>query len=137
MIDAAKVLAVAGGDFTRVRRFLKTGAGAEDLRAVPIIAVPTTAGTGSEAICWAAVGVDADSDAALQTIFGPDLEAGAERLAEFLAGLGVSVDPAGHGVADQEWREIVERAFAGARGKNYVGTLEGIEAAVADTAAAR
>ncbi len=85
----------------------------------------------------AAAGVVADCDAALQTIFGPDLEAGAERLSDFLAGLGVSVDPADHGVAEQEWREIVERAFAGARGKNYIGTRARVEAAVAGTEAAR
>ncbi len=42
-------------------------------------------------------------------------------------GLGVSVDPAGHGVAEPEWRGIVERAFAGARGKNYIGTRARIE----------
>ncbi len=278
VIDAAKVLAAAGGDFARVRRFLETGAGAEDLCAVPIIAVPTTAGTGSEVTCWAAVwdaangkkhslarpnlypehalvdpelhlglprgltistgldalshaleslwnvnanpvsralaitaarellsalpraaedlgdialrtrvaraaliaglafsntktalahalsypitlghgvphgiacsfslpmvmraatGVDADCDAALQTIFGPDLEAGAERLSDFLAGLGVSVDPAGHGVAAPEWREIVEGAFAGARGKNYIGTRERVESLSGGAAAAR
>ena len=278
VIDAAKVLAAAGGDFARVRRFLETGAGAEDLRAVPIIAVPTTAGTGSEVTCWAAVwdaangkkhslarpslypehalvdpelhlglpreltistaldalshaleslwnlnanpvsralaiaaaaelldalpsliadlgdiasrtrvaraalmaglafsntktalahalsypitldhgvahgiacsfslplvmraaiGVDADCDAALQTIFGPDLEAGAERLSDFLAGLGVSIDPAGHGVAEPEWREIVERAFAGARGKNFIGTRERFESLSDGAAAAR
>ena len=85
----------------------------------------------------AAIGVDADCDAALQTIFGPDLEAGAARLSDFLAGLGVSVDPADHGVAAQEWRGIVERAFSGERGKNYVGTRERVESLSDGAAAAR
>ena len=41
------------------------------------------------------------------------------------------MDPAGHGVAAPEWREIVERAFAGARGKNYIGTRKRFQAALA------
>jgi phosphonate metabolism-associated iron-containing alcohol dehydrogenase len=55
VIDSAKVFAAAGGDFGRVRRYLETGAGAETLDAVPIIAIPTTAGTGSEVTSWATV----------------------------------------------------------------------------------
>ncbi len=55
VIDAAKVLAAADGDFARVRRYLETGDGVADLTATPIIAVPTTAGTGSEVTCWATV----------------------------------------------------------------------------------
>jgi phosphonate metabolism-associated iron-containing alcohol dehydrogenase len=46
VIDAAKVLAAASGDFDRVRRFLETGMGG---------AVPTTSGTGSEVTSWATV----------------------------------------------------------------------------------
>ena len=55
VIDAAKVLAAAAGDFDRVRRFLETGMGADALGRTPIIAVPTTSGTGSEVTSWATV----------------------------------------------------------------------------------
>ncbi|KQO61169.1 alcohol dehydrogenase [Methylobacterium sp. Leaf87] len=55
VIDTAKVLAASGDDFSRVQAFLEGRAGSDTLSATPIIAVPTTSGTGSEVTCWATV----------------------------------------------------------------------------------
>jgi phosphonate metabolism-associated iron-containing alcohol dehydrogenase len=76
-----------------------------------------------------AIGCDPDCDAALGAIFGADLAAAADRLADFLAELGVSTDAQDHGIADGEWRRLVDDALAGERGRNFIGRREVLLAA--------
>ncbi len=267
VIDAAKVLAAGAGGFGPVRRFLESGEGADTLSRLAVIALPTTAGTGSEATCWATVwdkqasrkyslsrpwlypeqalvdpeltyglpaaltvstaldalshalesiwnrqanpvssqlavgaardilaylpalvddlgsarlrerlsraalmaglafsntqtalahslsypitlehgvphglacsftlplvmrgviGEDRDCDGALAQIFGPDLAAGADRLSGFLEDLGVSCDAASYGLSRDRFRDLIDAAFEGERGRNFIGRRDRI-----------
>jgi alcohol dehydrogenase len=69
---------------------------------------------------WA-MGADPQCDAVLRRIFGPDLEAGAQRLTAFLQGLGVKTDPSVYGVSSSDWARLVDKALEGERGRNFIG----------------
>jgi phosphonate metabolism-associated iron-containing alcohol dehydrogenase len=69
---------------------------------------------------WA-MGTSPQCDAALRRIFGADLDAGTERLTDFLQGLGVKTDPSAYGVSPAEWSRLVDKALEGERGRNFIG----------------
>jgi phosphonate metabolism-associated iron-containing alcohol dehydrogenase len=126
VLDAAKVLSAADGDFARVRTYLETGKGS--LASVPIVAVPTTAGTGSEVTCWATVwDTEAKkkyslSDPAfypIQAIVDPELTVAAPRALTVSTGLdalshalesiwNVNANPASSALAVQAARTVME-----------------------------
>ena len=55
VIDSAKVFSAAENGFEKIKSFLETKKGGQDLSSTPIIAVPSTSGTGSEVTCWATI----------------------------------------------------------------------------------
>jgi alcohol dehydrogenase len=83
------------------------------------------------AVMRSVIGRDVDCDAALARIFGPDLEAGANRLAAALAQLGVSTRATDYGVTQKEWLGVIDEALLGERGRNFIGTRDDVIAAAA------
>ncbi len=74
-----------------------------------------------------AIGADPECDNALRKIFGPHLEAGADNLAAFIDGLGVSTNHADHGVSGTEWSAWIEDAIDGDRGRNFIGGRDNVQ----------
>lgn len=71
----------------------------------------------------AAVGVDADCDAALAEIFG-DIAMAPKMLRDWLDGLGVAAQPQHYGISETQWQTILSDAFAGPRGRNFLGRAQ-------------
>lgn len=68
-----------------------------------------------------ATGASAACDDALAGIFG-GLPGAPARLRAWLDALGVPSHPGQLGIGADRWREIVQEAFAGARGRNFIGS---------------
>lgn len=73
------------------------------------------------AVMQAALGIDDACDTALREIFGDTASAPAQ-LEALLDALGVASHPAAYGIDAHEWARIVDHAFDGARGRNFIGT---------------
>jgi phosphonate metabolism-associated iron-containing alcohol dehydrogenase len=68
-----------------------------------------------------AIGIDAERDALLATIFDGDLDAAPRRLTAFLESVGVDSDFGAYGVSDDDSRRMVAQAMEGVRGRNFIG----------------
>lgn len=71
----------------------------------------------------AAIGVSAVCDQAIVDIFG-DLQKAPQTLRAFLNSLGAPARPEEVGIGKREWQNIVQAAFAGQRGQNFIGTID-------------
>ena len=70
------------------------------------------------------IGEDAECDQNLRRIFGDDLDSAVTELENFLNNLGVPTEASSYGVKHDEWKELLTEAFAGERGRNFIGTFE-------------
>ena len=68
-----------------------------------------------------AIGIDAERDTLLATIFDGDLDAAPRRLTAFLESVGVDSDFGAYGVSDDDSRRMVAQAMEGVRGRNFIG----------------
>lgn len=67
-------------------------------------------------------GIDSERDAVLKQIFDVDLQEAPKFLARFMQTLGVSTDFSDYGINPDNTNKILNKALAGARGKNYIGS---------------
>ena len=49
------------------------------------------------------------------------MEGASRKVSALLKDCGVSVKPSDHGVTDDEWAGLVDNAFEGERGRNFIG----------------
>ena len=70
------------------------------------------------------VGIDSVAEERLKLIFNNNLENAADHLSEFMRSLEVPLNLNEIKVPVQEWNNIVDDAFLGERGKNFIGNKE-------------
>ena len=70
------------------------------------------------------MGIDGVAEDRLKLIFNDNLESASEKLAEFMRLLEVPLNLNEIKVAVQDWNNIVDDAFLGERGKNFIGNKE-------------
>lgn len=71
----------------------------------------------------AAIGVSAVCDHVIADIFG-DLQKAPQIVRTFLNSLGAPARPVKVGIGKREWQNIVQAAFAGQHGQNFIGTID-------------
>ena len=74
-----------------------------------------------------AIGQRAERDAVLRQALGVPLDEAARHLADFIEGLGVKTRFSDYGVSAEDAEQMVLQAQNGARGKNFIGTLETLQ----------
>jgi phosphonate metabolism-associated iron-containing alcohol dehydrogenase len=74
-----------------------------------------------------AIGRRPDRDDVLRKALGVPLQEGPKHLASFIESLGVKTKFSDYGVGAAEAEQMVLHAQAGARGKNFIGTLETLQ----------
>ena len=72
------------------------------------------------------VGIDSVAEERLKLIFNDNLENAANHLSEFMRSLEVPLNLNEIKVPVQEWNNIVDDAFLGERGKNFIGNKEAL-----------
>lgn len=75
-------------------------------------------------------GIGGATEAVLNEMFDAPVSVGADRLEQFLNGLGVATDPKVYGVTDSAWDEFLAGALRNERGQNFIGSGERILAEV-------
>ena len=70
------------------------------------------------------IGIDPVAEERLQSIFNSNLEVGSSTLSDFMRSLNVPLNLNEIKVPVQEWNNIVDDAFLGERGKNFIGNKE-------------
>jgi alcohol dehydrogenase len=82
------------------------------------------------AVMRSVIGKSKDCDNALKAIFGPDLRKGADDLDAMIRGLGISTRATDYGPTESEWRDTINDALLGERGKNFIGDKEAVLGAI-------